>query len=242
MVLLGQGRQRDGRIRQAEAFSSGQPSADLNPGDGPFGMRLDHGEAQLAVVEQQAVAGLERRQHLGMRDMDALGRAGRRVGIEHEGGAAIEHHGVGREGPDAQLGALEIGQDADRPAEILLHAADHAHHLAHPLRRGVAHVDAEHVGAGLEQAGDRRLVGTGGSEGRDDLHTPLASHREGLPGKGCGLDGRPCAGGTAMKEGEPGAEGGAPAGRCEDCSLESVSCTVQVCCSPVSTSKKPVRS
>ena len=35
---------------------------------------------------------------------------------------------------------------------------------------------------------------------------------------------------------------GIPGTRCAGCSLDSVSCTVQARCSPVSTSKKPVRS
>src|SRR5665213_612254 len=43
--------------------------------------------------------------------------------------------------------------------------------------------------------------------------------------------------------GIPGTVGpGIPGTRCPDCSLDSVNCTVQARCSPVSTSKKPVRS
>src|SRR4051812_40467131 len=111
----------------------------------------------------------------------------------------------------------------------------------------MAHIDAEQVGAGLEQAADHRAVGGRGTERCENLDAAQSSHFFD-PGAG----GRPDApGGVPPGEPDrpgnpPGAPGptvpGMPGTRCEGCSLVSVSCTVQARCSPVSTSKKPVRS
>src|SRR5882757_6741620 len=112
----------------------------------------------------------------------------------------------------------------------------------------MAHIDAEDVGAGLEQPPDHRAVGRGGPKRCEDLDAAQASHGL-LPGAAAG--GRPDAPG-GVPPGEldmlggraPGPFGfpGIPGTFCAGCSLDSVSCTVQARCSPVSTSKKPVRS
>ncbi|EJW11141.1 hypothetical protein A33M_3402 [Rhodovulum sp. PH10] len=73
------------------------------------------------------------------------------------------------------------------------------------------------------------------SQRGEDLHSAAPSHRVGAPAGNWGPVGvgvRP--GGTAIS--------GVPCPGRVACSFESVNCTVQVCCSPVSTSKKPVRS
>ena len=71
----------------------------------------------------------------------------------------VEHDRVLAEGADAQLRSLQIDQDADRPAVLGLDLADQADELAHALVARMAHVDAEDVGAGLEQRGDHVPAG-----------------------------------------------------------------------------------
>ena len=96
--------------------------------------------------------------------------------------------------------------------------------LAHRIVRGVAHVDAEHVGARLEQARDDGLIRRRRTKSRDDLGAAQPSH--------------------LVCFGRPGIAVGATlrGSCCPGWSVDSVSCTVQERCSEVSTSKKPVRS
>src|SRR4051812_46427340 len=179
-----------------------------------------------------------------MRKLNPGSVAGRLVGIQHETCAVLELDRPFGEGADAKFWALKIDQDADRAAVAALDIADRGHHLAHLVVRGVAHIDAEDVGAGFEQAADHRAVGSGGAEGRKDLDAAQASHflvpdAGGSPGAPGGVPpgmpgSPPCPPGPTVP--------GIPGTRCVGCSFDSVSCTVHARCSPVSTSKKPVRS
>ena len=81
------------------------------------------------------------------------------------------------EGAEPQFRALQIDQDADRPVIFRLHGADARHQLTHPVVIGVAHIDAEHIGAGLEQPGNDGAIPGGRTERGDDLGAPLPSHR-----------------------------------------------------------------
>jgi hypothetical protein len=62
------------------------------------------------------------------------------------------------EGANAKLGALQVDEDAERAPLRHLDLADGRHQPAHRVVVGVAHVDAENVGAGREQAGDGLVV------------------------------------------------------------------------------------
>ena len=140
-----------------------------------------------------------------MGQLDAGGVARLRVVVEHERLAGRQDDRVPREGADAELGALQVDQDADRALAVALDLADGRHQPAHGRVVGVAHVDAEDVGAGVEQTPDRLLVGGRRPQRGENLDPTGAAHQL-LPAPG------------------------------------SVSCTVQLFCSPVSTSKKPLRS
>src|SRR6202041_1615215 len=117
-------------------------------------------------------------------------------------------------------------------------------------------------GAGLEQAPNHGAVGGNRAEGGENLDSAHASHGllpgaaaggrptipGGVPPGGLGRPGELDAPGAPpgeldMPGGPPGPTvPGIPGTRCAGCSLDSVNCTVQARCSPVSTSKKPVRS
>ena len=77
---------------------------------------LDDAHAELAVVEQQRVPRLDRLEDLRVRQKHALGpcRASRRV--EAEDGPCRQLDAPAVEIADAELGALQIGEDADRMA------------------------------------------------------------------------------------------------------------------------------
>ena len=101
--------------------------------------------------------------------MDARRSAERGVALEGEEVALVEVHGAAGEGAKPKLRPLQVDEDADWTARFLLERANHRHALAHDVMRGVAHVDAEDVGAGGEQGGDGLAVARGGAEGGDDL-------------------------------------------------------------------------
>ncbi len=133
------------------------------------GRALDRAKAHLAVVEQQAVAGFERGEDLRVREIDAGDVAGGRVGVQHEELAGGERDLMVGEDADAQLRALQVGEDGDRPPAFELDLADDLDERAQPIVIGVAHVDAEDVGAGLEQALDRVPGGRCRTEGGEYL-------------------------------------------------------------------------
>ena len=162
--------------------------------------------------------------------------AGRRIGVEHEGLACDQHGRAVGEAADPQLRSLQVDQDSDRAAMLGFDRADRRHQLAHAVVRGVAHIDAEDVGAGPKQARDHVSVGGGGAERGDDLGPTLTSHQFLLREGGAGVPGRPAAGGVCSIGTRD----------CRGCigtsSADSVSWTVHDGWWPVSTSKKPVRS
>jgi hypothetical protein len=89
-----------------------------------------------------------------MRKIDPPGIARRGIGVEREFRAARQNGGVVLESADTQLRPLQIDERGDRPAAFLLEVADDPHQLAHAVMRRMAHVDAEDIGAGIEQRRD----------------------------------------------------------------------------------------
>ena len=75
-------------------------------------------------VEDEMMAGLERAQDFGMGEVDALGITRRGVGIERKSGALFQQDAaLAAELADAQLRALQVGEDADRTAELAFQPA-----------------------------------------------------------------------------------------------------------------------
>ena len=179
-ILRGHGRDGDFRIRQADALAVGNAAADIDLRQGAVARGLDHMQTELAVVDQQFMAGRQRREDFGMRQADALGVAGRRIGIEGKGLADQKIHAAARKSSDAQLRPLQIDQNADRLADALLDRPDHGDGLAHGLGIGVAHIDAEHIGAGAPELVDRGFVIGGRAERGQDL-TSAAAPFHGVP-------------------------------------------------------------
>ena len=165
-----------------------------------------------------------------MRQIDTRGSAERRVAIESEDVPLAQVHGAAGEGAKSQFGSLQIDEDADRAAGFFFKRTNHRHPLAHDVMRGVAHVDAEDVGAGGEQVRDRLAVARGGAEGGDDLDAAATGlHFMFLPRSAIA---------AVLVFAWRGRE---PASAAQGFAW-SVSCTVQLLASlPVSTSKKPVR-
>ena len=75
---------RDFRVGQADALAVGDAPADVDPRHRAVGGGLDDMQPQLAIVDQQIMAGRQRQKDFRMGQADARGVAGRRVGIEGE--------------------------------------------------------------------------------------------------------------------------------------------------------------
>ena len=144
---------------------------------GVLGRALDHLHPELAVVDEERGAGLERLEDLRMRQADPGRVALGRIEVEAEARALGEQHRAGGEGAAAQLRPLQVGEDADRPAELRLDLADQRVPAGDVLVGAVAHVEAEDVRAGEEQAADHLVAVGGRAEGRDDLDVALAAER-----------------------------------------------------------------
>ena len=86
-----------------------------------------------------------------MREIDPLHGPRTGLGVEHKGGAVPELHVGFGEFADTQLGSLQISQNPDRAVALALNFADRGHKRPHAILRRVAHIDAEHVGAGFKQ-------------------------------------------------------------------------------------------
>src|SRR5690606_14134408 len=111
-----------------------------------------------------------------MRKMDPAGIAWFRIVIEGEFLADFKRSLLFREGADTQLGALEIGQYGDRPFDAPLHIANAGDQRAHRIMVGVAHIDAEDIGARFIELFDHRLVGGGGPERGENLDLATTLH------------------------------------------------------------------
>jgi hypothetical protein len=161
-VLGRQGRHRDDDVRHRHALALRQLAAVDDCGVGIARTRVGHGHAQLAVVQQQGRARPHGGQDLGVRQVHARLVARRRVAVEAEGLAGLQHHRAVGELADAQLGTLQVGQDAQRTADDLLGLADRRIDGRVGLVRAVAEVQAadqhRHVAGGLARQVDRRAV------------------------------------------------------------------------------------
>ena len=147
-----------------------------------------------------------------MGQMDAGLIAGCRIIVERKRLARNQINRAVLEPPDPELGSLQVRQDADRPPEFGLDTADSLNERAHQIVIGMAHIDAEDIGACLEEPADHRLFRGGRSQRRQYLDLAGSSHWLADPVVGV------VSGGDS-----------------------SVSWTIQLDCTPVSYSWKPTR-
>src|SRR3546814_2781731 len=110
-----------------------------------------------------------------MRQRRALVVARRLIEIEAKALACRQHRFAVLQLADAQLGPLHIGEDADRPLQLVLDRADGLLALSMIVVRAVAVVEADHIGAGAYKMADHLLAGAGGAERGEALRFSLAS-------------------------------------------------------------------
>jgi hypothetical protein len=111
-----------------------------------------------------------------MRELDAQRVAWRGVEIEAEALAGAQLNAAGAETADSQLGALDIRENADGAAELMLQGAYGNDAGEMILVRAVREVEAEDVSTRIEQAGQHFWGGTGWTNGRNDTSTAVSAH------------------------------------------------------------------
>ncbi len=173
-VLFGQRRERHDDVGDVDALAIRNPAADLDHCLDPARRDALHAQHQLAVVDQQARASLERGEQFGVRQVDTRRVARRLVGVEREGLAVHQFGRTVLEGTDAQLRSLQVDEDRRRAAGFLFERADRGNHLGMAGVVAVAHVDAKGVGARAVQFGDHLGIGAGGAKRRRDADLALA--------------------------------------------------------------------
>ncbi len=165
------------RVGKADALPVGNLGAGNDRRDDALAVALFGAQCELAVIDQQAVARLDRFEDFRMRQEDTGCVAGRVIVVEREGLAGLQIDlGVGKLA-DAKLRALQVGQNADRAAGARLDRADALDQRAHQVMACMAHVDAENVGTGLVQLLDHRFFAGGGAERGEDFYFSVTLHQ-----------------------------------------------------------------
>ena len=175
-VLLGHGRNRQHRIGQVDALLVLEDAADFDDGFGPVFADIHDLEADFAVVDQDDLAGLNRCEDFGMRYRNVVAAFDRHLAHQAQLVAVMHFALVARQRTETDFRALQIGQDADRAADIFLEIAHDAEFVRQISRRVVAHVDAEDIGARFEQRFDHFGRRAGWPERCQNLGFPSAPH------------------------------------------------------------------
>jgi len=132
----------------------GQRAAGNHLRDGEIGAGFGDTQAQLAIVEQHIRSFGDRGENFRVRQWDAVAGTGRRIEVEPDGGAAQEIHRPAFHVADAELGALQIGQNADRLAGIPFQCPDARDTPRLVGVAAVAEIKAKDIRARFEQGTD----------------------------------------------------------------------------------------
>ncbi|EGY02208.1 hypothetical protein AZA_75669 [Nitrospirillum viridazoti Y2] len=175
-VLGGQRRQVQQGAGQVDALAVGNDAAEEDLGRHGVVAQAGHLDAHAAVIDQQVVARQDGGENLGVRQGDGVAVAV--LSLQHEAdGVALGHRDLAvLDGADADLGALQVLQDADGPAHFLFQRPDVGVDLGMVLMGAMAEVQAEGVDARQEQRLQHLGRVAGGSDGGDDLGTAVATH------------------------------------------------------------------
>lgn len=153
-VLVGQGRDADGDTRQVDALVVADLTADDRLGEHVGVGDLDRAEHDLAVVDEQDVAGshVSGQPVVGGPDdrVVAVDRAGR----DGEALAGAQRDRTAGEATGADLGALEVDEDADGSAGRVAGGADVAVDLLVHGVVTVGEVEAGDVHAGVDEGAE----------------------------------------------------------------------------------------
>ena len=184
-VAIAEGGGGDLAVGEVDALAAGDRAADEDAGAEDVGRVAlsvgavfagDGEAADGAVVDEDALAGLdfagEERvvagERIGLAGAGPAGLVGGRADEDHVA-SGLKDDGLGVEFADADLGALEVSQDADGLRERLGNVADDPEAAGVVFERAVGEVQAEDAHAGLYELADEFGRVARGADGRDDL-------------------------------------------------------------------------
>ncbi len=121
-------------------------------------------------------AGAQGCEQLRMGHVDPVAVARRRVQVQPQPRARPDGDATALEGPEAELGALQVGQDRQGPLDLGLRRADGFQGRGVIVVSPVAEVEAEHVGPGPGQGEHLVRRAAGGAQGGDDAGAAGADH------------------------------------------------------------------
>jgi hypothetical protein len=135
----------------------------------PRAVHLDDLQLPLAIIQQDALAHAHIVDQLGQRGGDAFGGAFQGRALDGDPLAFLEHDRPALEGPDADLGPAQVGDDRQGHAQPVRDGADVVQPLGLLLQRAVREVQPEDVHARLDQLGEHRHFTGGRADGGDDF-------------------------------------------------------------------------
>ncbi|MCY1538559.1 hypothetical protein D9M68_741070 [compost metagenome] len=182
-VLGGQRRRGQAAALLVDALVVRQLAAEIHRGVHRWTHHLVDDQHDQAVIEQQRVAGLHVAGELLVVQAHAfeIAQLGAR-GIEHEFFTRHQHHLALGKLAHADLGALQVGHDADLAARTLRRLTHQGGAVDVVLRGAVREVQSHHVDAGADHRLQQGGIAGSGPEGGDDLGGALRHERSLLMG------------------------------------------------------------
>ena len=173
-ILVGQRRDRDRRARDVDALVRVHPSPHRDLAARAAGGHLHDLQVDEAVVDQNVLPGLE---DLGehRRADGQVSRLARAVAREDDLVAAGQHHRP-RKVADAELRALQVGDERQRPAGAILSLAYEASPLGMGFVRAVREVEPRRVHPRVDELVEHLAGRGGGADRADDLRPTLSEH------------------------------------------------------------------
>jgi len=150
-IFVGERGNRDLGIRYIDAFAVRNNAADFGAAKDPLIIGFLHDKPDFPVVDQQPLPTLENSEQFRVRKTYAGFVARRAVTIKREMTGVPDHRLPGLERANSEFGALQISQDRNRTRKLLFERADSGDSFSMRRMVTVAHVNAERIGARLEQ-------------------------------------------------------------------------------------------
>ena len=134
-----------------------------------------HGEPHQAVVDQDVVTGTQHLADHGRRNGQLA--VGGRLLADDDHLLVLQQDPRGRQIADPELRALEVGDQGERLADLILHLADDLHALGVILVIAVREIEPDRVDAGVDQRTNLIVGRRDRPDGGDDLRpAALGSH------------------------------------------------------------------
>lgn len=171
LVLLGEGGGRDGDAREVEPLVVGDHAADHDLGDDAGALHGGGLKDQAAVVDEDRVTGAHVAGQALVGRGDQVAVAGDVLGGDREDVAEAEAHRALGETAYTDLGALQVGEDADRHSQLGRGLPDPAVDLLVELVAPVAEVEPRHVHTGGDQLAQALRRRGGGPQCADNLRS-----------------------------------------------------------------------